>query len=351
MYKVKLIDSHLIVVNDTIIDSYNLTTEQVKDFYDFIEESTDLSENALRKGVEDILLKKQTRVVLNEEKFVQKEKVYLKDYNIEVPNAFLKVFNGDLSSNYINFLKLLQLNPIEAIRKKLPQYIVDNNLRITDNGYIVGCRQVWKVKNNNEEIEKIKDLYHKVKNKWKKSPSKTVLDTNNNIVTVGGIVTLQEKYDEVKDFSNTTYYTSDYTQKERWEVGGIMDVGKRSLDNTELSCGSDMLHIRSNPKELDSYGDTNIMVIINPQDVVSCKERWKFGVYKCYFASIMNEEDVDLFNAPLQDFEHDYMEHEWNIVEESLKKVSQSTFAGEVISIDPEDYKKIIEERRVVLNK
>lgn len=339
MYKVKLIDKTLIINDDGDVNTYDLSQAQIDKFYNFIDESTDLSEDNLRKNISNIV----KSYTLNTELFEKRDNVYLKDYNIKIPKAFLDVFDGNLSQNYINFLKLLELNPIQAIRQKLPSYIIDNNLRISDNGYIVGCRQVYKVKDYDNEI---KDLYFKVKNKWKKSPSKTTLDANNNIVTVGGVITLQEKYDNL-----SVFYTSAYTRKERWEVGGIMDVGKRSLSNTELSCGSDMLHIRSNPKALSDYGDTNIMVLINPQDVVSCKEDWKFGVYKCFFMKVMEENDLDLFQQPLQDFEHAYMEHEWNVVEESLKKIKQSTFAGEEISIDPETYKKIIEERRVVLKK
>ena len=277
------------------------------------------------------------------------DKLFLKGFNIEVPNCFLDT-HSVLSENYVNFLKLLSLNPIEKIREKLPKYVKDNNLRITDNGYIVGCRQVWKVEaKEHDKADLIRSLYFKIKTKWKKSPKHFWInpdtieivaeDDENNI-------NLADAYLAVEHQKSEVYYTSNYTRKERWQVGDFLELEERNIYNTEQACGTKMLHIRSNPKELSGYGDTNIMVLINPQDVISCVEAWKFGVCRCYFAAIMESDDVDLFDKPMQNFEHDFMEKEWAEIEPLLDISIPMNYKKEVLeTAELKDYNKIIRER------
>lgn len=287
---------------------------------------------------------------------VKGDKCFLKGFNIEVPKCFFTK-TLELSENYVNFLKLLSLNPIQAIREKLPKYVVDNNLRITDNGYIVACRQVFKVDAPEHSLtDLIKSLYFKIKTKWKKSPKHFWIDPKTAEIVAEddeNAVNLHDTYIALEAIKSDVFYTSAHTRLERWQVGDFMELEERNIYNTEQACGSKMLHVRSNPKALCGYGDTNILLLVNPQDVISCVEAWKFGVCRCYFAAIMQEDDLSLFDAPLQNFEHDFMEKEWREIEPLLDTTSPQYVATAVNykkePVQIQDYARIIRERTYML--
>lgn len=284
-------------------------------------------------------------------------KTYLKDFDILVPDIMLPHIENSDNDSYENFLKLLSTNPIQAIREKLPTYVIENNLRITPNGYIIGARQVWLVTGNGDQVvDNLKSTLFKVVGEGK-LPQETLVDITTGLPPVNktfgndDVVYLDHAI-ESKVNAEGAVYTDDYTKTFRWKVGEVMDLGKKTRDNTEKSCGSDMLHIRSNPKDLNGYGDTNILVIINPADVVSCVTAWKFGVSKCFFAALLEKGEEDIFNVPLQTFETDYMGLEWEAIQEQLPKASDlGTFnlSGEPMA-NNKAIEEILKERMVMFN-
>lgn len=339
------------------IDIYNKSKYKflINKIKNLIINPSKLSEEKLQRKIEKHKKKKKLK---NAKKI--NNNVYLKGYNIEIPTCFLKKFNDEVPTSYINFLKLLHCNPILEIREKLPEYIINNNLMLTPNGYIVGCRQVWKIEDGiNNESELIISLYNKVKTKWKKNPKNVFISDFEN----GKISEIKDNEESLESmYLNTnketvTKYRSDFGkykdyEPENWQIGNAYEFQDRSFYNTNVDCGDKMFHIRSNPRELSGYGDTNIMVLINPQDVISCVLDWKFGVCKFYFAAILETDDLEMFHNKLPEFEHDYMDHEWNVIETSLDKEMPINFKNEVIThVVLKDFEKIIKERKIILNK
>lgn len=329
----------------------------------FIPESDKISQKKIQKSIERHK-KKELKYLVNKFDIID-NCAYIKGTGIKVPSNFYAIIKeqGTLPEHLFNFLILLQGNPIKEIKNLLPEYIEKNNLRITSYGYLVGVRQVWK---NPTEIsdysDKIKSLFFKVKTKWKKSPKNTWINSSTlEVVTQEkGDLLLQDAFnalDSLKAYGSPTY-RSNYNRhlpdkNENWKVGEFMELADRSHYNVNVSCGTKQLHIRSNPAELISheYGDTNIIVLINPADVVSCVTEWKFGVCRCYFASIMEEDDLEIFDEAFAEWESDFLEKEVNLIPEtSTNQISYFQDKIPETLLNKVDYEKIIAHRKMLLN-
>ena len=282
----------------------------------------------------------------------------LKGFNFELPKSFIRICSEfrDRKESYqhlINFIKLLNLNPIVAIREKLFDYVVDNKLQITPLGYIVGARQVYLVKSsdeNNKLKEFVDSQYIKIKGQ-KKSPKNYFVDELTlSLSKDSDKPSVFDLYFKLQNIQTKAIYTDAHTRRMRWSLNEICEI-PRSYGNTEKSCGSEMLHIGSNPRDLSGYGDTNWLVLVNPQDVISCVEKWKFGVCKFYpFMIVKSNEDItDIFHTVGGNFDYDYAKIEFSEVDKTLKTTATPVinFKGEIPLNKTEkiDWEKIIRER------
>ena len=222
-----------------------------------------------------------------------------------------------------NFLLWLALNDNENTRKNFLSHFNANYPYITKNGFIVSVRRVWKEKAGDTLGDFIKSSYVKVKG-WKKGTKNfsivTLPDGNHELRKVGTetdedlvIGNLDDLNTNYKGKEGTTY-NSDYSKKylkrsDGWKLGTVAEIHDKAT-HTEI-CGINQLHIRTNPMEAStdsSYGDTLIIVLVNPKDVINIVEKWKYTTSRFYIAAEISKSEIkEYFTKHWGDFDYDYL--------------------------------------------
>ena len=230
---------------------------------------------------------------------------------------FLEVtegYPGDISlafnSEYLSLKKFWLkccLNPNAQSAEDLYVFLSHHQFKLDNHGTFYAYRRVVSKESTDVNLVNfVSNAYNKVKAIWKKNPdhfmiysrlgeyqlvTKDKLPTGNNPYwdKVGN---LKDLYLDLPNMSSNSY-TSAHTGREDYRVGSIISMPRNEGDdNNQMSC-SKGFHAASKEYDYSGFGDTPILVIINPMDVLSVPvgEVGKLRTCRWFFAMTLTKEE------------------------------------------------------------
>lgn len=278
-----------------------------------------------KKEIEDIQkIKTRMKVLKTCSDFkIENDSVYLVGVDRSMPKLLVERFLS-LISDYktqkelnkceeYNSLKKFWLkcclNPNAQSAEDLYKFLSHHQFKIDSHGNFYAYRRVVSrgVENKNL-IDFITNSYNKVKAVWKKSPNNyyVILEDDGSysisldnrpdgITKVVGNLT--ELYLGLPNMSGNSY-TSSHTGQEDYKAGTVISMPRYAGDdNNNISC-SKGFHAASKAYNYSGFGDTPILVIVNPMDVLAVPigEVGKLRTCRWFFAMTLTEEEEHILD-------------------------------------------------------
>lgn len=177
-----------------------------------------------------------------------------------------------------NFWMWCALNPNAESREDLFKFLKTHGMPITNQGMFLAYRRVDTVAddNNKEYISFISNSYLKVKGTWKKNPAHyhVCRETNKNIFRLStsyvpeSIGLLSTLYDNLHE-TVSSQFTDNHTGTMDYRIGVEARMPRHEGNQSnQVSC-SKGLHVASKAYDYSGFGDTAILVVVNPMDVLA----------------------------------------------------------------------------------
>jgi len=275
--------------------------------------------------------------------------LYLKGINLAIPKELAHKFlylKGKELKALINFWYWCALNPIPQSREDLYKFIKNNGIQLTPSGNLVLYRSIVKKSNEDSYIKTVSDFYVKVK-LWKKSPANYVIykdykDYGSPKQNYEPIIkhkdicrrkewmyisTLEEAYKSL-DKHESNKYTDAHTRSMDIRIGSVYKIEESEVDlNNQIDC-SKGLHAASKKYNYGSFGDTKVVVLVNPSKVRSvptsdtAKMRVSEMFIMCtetdYKPDLLLNYDVDYFKSSVENLKELIKENEEYIKDLSI---------------------------------
>jgi hypothetical protein len=311
---------------------------------------------------------------------VRDNAVYMKGINRSIPQLLVERLVEVIGKNIpltdsVEYQSLKKfwlkccLNPNAQSAEDLYKFLAKHQFKIDKHGNFYAYRNVVSKTNDNKAlVEFISNSYNKIKAVWKKKPSDYfVYEADGNYtfskdVHKGDLGNLGDLYTNLPGMQ-TDMFTDAHTKKFDYKVGSVISMPRNDGDdNNSVSC-SKGFHAASKAYDYSGFGDTSILVIINPIDVLAVPrgEDGKLRTCRWFFATTLSREekyilDDDAFDvSDLGDvFEEQCMTNLQDYVQNSFaEEVKRHTFqipqitASEMkkIVVSLEDMKEIISKR------
>lgn len=231
------------------------------------------------------------------------------------------------------------LNPRAEVSDELYRFLIDNNFRITKQGFFVALRNVVSLQNengSNEQVQFISNAYNKVKAVWKKNPAnyevfkndkgEYVISNTKPIYDIH-LGNLKELYINLPNMAENRF-TDDWTRTFDIRIGKIVDMPISECNWSTQDCAAAGLHFTSDQINYVGCGDTSVLMLINPMKVVGigrhkgrCYEYLPIMTVPCEEATKILH-DLDFDTIDLDEF---YIETQL----ESLAESVHENFASE----------------------
>jgi len=236
---------------------------------------------------------KGTEVLGKAEDFVVKDNaVYLKGVKRSIPKLLVEKF-AEIVGKGQNNIEDFNIDEYEALKKfwlkcclnpnaqsaeDLYTFLQYHKFKIDRHGNFYAYRRVVSTnKANKELVEFVSNAYAKVKAVWKKKPANYFVYITEN----GDYGFSTEEFTEHEDLGNLQdlylnlpnmqekSYTDAHTRTMDYRVGKSSSIPRNEGDdNNSVSC-SKGLHIASKRYNYSGFGDTAVLAIINPMDVLA----------------------------------------------------------------------------------
>lgn len=324
------------------------------------ENPTDENIKAVRMYIND---KTRVAYLTGLETDVETGEVFLAGFNTPIPNALLEVIEEYHEKKYpldaiMNFWKLLMVNPDKRVRDSLFQFITTHDFVLTDKGYMVVYKAVFrKDENGKRDVayeEFITNQYLHVKKDWKCSPNKYVVYENLNnddpaeqyaiakIETVEGwnenergieikgklgdlFSVIVNSDNKIKDSKTTPKYTDMYSRTMSIELGVPVFMPRKDCDSDPAKDCSYGLHVGAT-KYVENFASSDCVILVclvNPMHVVAVPEydhsKMRVTEYFPYAFATYNDGKIDIIEEAY--FESDYQNYEQWELEEMIAKV------------------------------
>lgn len=263
-----------------------------------------------------------------------------------VVEKFAEIIGGTGIGEEFEALKKFTLkcftNPNAQSAEDLYKFLSKHQFKIDKHGNFYGYRRVVSVADdkNKDLVEFISNTYTKIKAVWKKKPVNYVVlnrpETGYVFSKIGSEVegvligNLEELYLNLPTMQENRY-TDAHTHSMDYRIGEVASIPRdKGDDDNSVSC-SRGLHIASKAYNYNGFGDTPILAIINPIDVLAVPEGedGKLRTCRWFFASVLNDEEKHI----LDDSDFD-VEELGDVFEakclENMQEYIQNSFAEEV---------------------
>ncbi len=265
---------------------------------------------------------------------VKDNHIFLKGTNRTIPSLLIDKFaevvgkykevdkleelleNDDEYQGLKNFFMWCCLNPRAEVADSLYNFLHQNGMKITKQGFFVALRNVVKVDNtdNYDLVEFITNSYNKIKAVWKKNPADfkvvTIPDsgelevkksdfnvTDTKYVCLGDLTFLYKELPLMKE----NRYTDNWTRTFDIRIGQVVSMPKEEANWSTQDCATAGLHFAGHTAPYVLCGDTTVFTLHNPMKVVGigtekgrCWEYLPFMTTNVAEANaIMNSEDFD----------------------------------------------------------
>lgn len=240
-------------------------------------------------------------------------------------NKILEAENSDdevLIDTYRNFWTLMCLNPDSRCRQNLFWFLEKYGMRISRSGLFVGYRNVDYKESESIEFTFVKNLYNKVKYSWKKAPRNFTISPDKRVIRK----TFEDKY-SLEDYYNAVIakgttilndiYTDHHSHTFTIKLGELVTMPRKDCDDCQENTCSKGLHVGGLGWLKQHYfGDTGIMVLVNPADVVAVPPYDDYGKLRtCAY-------------MPVCEISYD---ENGNVIEKELKDGFECKFINEVV--------------------
>lgn len=316
--------------------------------------------------------------------------VYMAGFNEPVPKTLVDIAedyheNGFDLQPIFNFWTLLMLNPDKRVRTSLFDFINTHDFSLTDNGYMIVYKSVYRKTNDNEDVELaeyISNQFFHVKKQWSCSPKKYVVyktledkqyhitkettaenwsETERNIEILGN---LNDMFENIQDYiveDNKFPYTDMHTRSMDIGLGIPIKMSRTECDSDPARDCSYGLHVGAT-KYVEAFANRNCVILVcyvNPMNVVAVPDydHSKMRVSEYFPFAIATYEDSKIDIVDKKYFPDDYTDYEKNDLADMIEKVMAEEEPISVSSDVPEDsisfeeLQKIIENRLVTISK
>lgn len=289
--------------------------------------------------------------------------VYLKGINRSLPKLLVKQFVDILGfyedglEDYVTYLNEDRdyqslkkfwvkccLNPNAQSAEDLYEFLSHHQFKIDRHGNFYAYRRVVSKNNAVDKslVDAISNTYTKIRAMWKQNPAKFELYkegeeyqihrvSQRGTVYPGELVgNVDALYRNLPNMKCNTY-TAAHDNSMDYRVGEIISMPRQQGDdNNQVSC-SKGYHVASDKYDYSGFGDTPILTIVNPMDVLAVPvgEMGKLRTCRWFFACTLPENEQYILDE--EDFD---VESLGDVFEEKcMKNVSEyvhSRFAEEV---------------------
>ena len=307
-----------------------LTEENIKDALELFRDNKDFNIVGQDIYLSGISVKLPDCVLVSFLELLEKidSKVF---YTNEQLEELLSVYN---SLKF--FWSWLSLNPIESSRKCALNFVKKNFVKLTNNGQLVLYRRANLVKTKNKLVDFVSKEYFKIK-QWKKAPRNYTVsnklgnyklwkneecpkDDNPYWKNEGN---LEQLYLDLPNMENN-HLTDSHTGKMTIKVGSVYSIPEDQVDIDSRASCSRGLHAASRHYSMSGFGDTALLVIVNPMHIrsVPIGEEGKMRVSEMFIASTLDidedgkymDDDIDIVQ-----FDEDYSSVKITELEDILK--------------------------------
>lgn len=330
--------------DDTSVEKEFATTEEAIDAWNFVavKPGEDLrTESEIKKyflGEDPDMGKHLLENVDNSNILVRRgASVYMIDVSeLSIPQDFVeKIIEAekdndyDTLQKYINFWKLVSLNPDSRVRDNLFWFIRKWDMQITDSGMIKAYRNATLKHESRYSTKFVKDVinkYYITKYIDKIPPQDVTIE-----VSDGGITNLDKLYNDViNKTDDAPVYTDLHSHSTNIVLGHPVRIPREDCDaNQEHSC-SRGLHVGAKGwLKQNYYGDVGLMVLVNPANVVAVPTIDEYGKMRT----------CEYFPIGIVDFDEngDVIEPEYDI-HSDIEYLKQIQYDGDVNNDDINNY-------------
>lgn len=262
--------------------------------------------------------------------------LYRKGINLSIPEQlaleFVTTYDKYLTSNVNhplgfentspfqaldNFWMWCALNPNPQSREDLFRFLTRHEMKITNQGMFLAYRRVVSTNSSNRSkdlISFISNKYIQVKTKWKKNTAAyEVHELNNHFelrhVEINSdtedtfIGNLQELYLDLPNMTEQQF-TDAHTHTMDYRIGMEARIPRHEGNQSNQVTCSRGLHVASKAYNYAGFGDTAVMVAVNPMDVLAVPNGEDGKLRTCAFTPVavleldeenqILEEDIDV---------------------------------------------------------
>lgn len=216
-----------------------------------------------------------------------------------------------------NFWMWCALNPNPQSREDLFRFLTQHEIKITNQGMFLAYRRVVSTNSSNRSkdlISFISNKYIQVKTKWKKNTANyEVHELNNHFelrhVEINSdtedtfVGNLQELYLDLPNMTEQQF-TDAHTHTMDYRIGMEARIPRHEGNQSNQVTCSRGLHVASKAYNYAGFGDTAIMVAVNPMDVLAVPQGEDGKLRTCAFTPVavleldeenqILEEDIDV---------------------------------------------------------
>lgn len=221
----------------------------------------------------------------------------------------LEVLNSDKTAydSLKKFWLKCCLNPNAQSAEDLYLFLENHQFKIDKHGNFYAYRNVRSLGEDNKElVEFVSNTYTKVKGVWKKKPLDFDVYKEENKYYITKHTDLPNKLNDENEYiGNLEHlyldlpnmqeesYTDAHTGTMNYKIGEIASIARdEGDDNNSVSC-SKGLHIASKAYDYSGFGDTSVLAIVNPMDVLAVpkNEVGKLRTCRWFFASVLDNDE------------------------------------------------------------
>lgn len=221
----------------------------------------------------------------------------------------LEVLNSDKTAydSLKKFWLKCCLNPNAQSAEDLYLFLENHQFKIDKHGNFYAYRNVRSLGEDNKElVEFVSNTYTKVKGVWKKKPLDFSVYKEENKYYITKHTDLPNKLNDENEYigilehlyldlpnMQEESYTDAHTGTMNYKIGEIASIARdEGDDNNSVSC-SKGLHIASKAYDYSGFGDTSVLAIVNPMDVLAVpkNEVGKLRTCRWFFASVLDNDE------------------------------------------------------------
>lgn len=187
------------------------------------------------------------------------------------------------------------LNPNAESREDLFRFLQHHEMQITNQGMFLAYRRVVTTGTSNIGLVNfVSNNYVKVKSKWKKNPKDFIVYEKDGMLELSSSTkdssytnkgTLEQLYLDLPNLQ-TSQFTDAHTKTMDYRIGVEARIERhQGNQSNQVSC-SKGLHVASKAYDYSGFGDTAILVAVNPMDVLAVPRGEDGKLRTCAFTPV-----------------------------------------------------------------